>query len=121
VNVPETPAPTLGFVQLLAGNPVQVHPGGAATALNSRYGNPMKPVAPLINALFQSAEMGAAPLLYAATSPDIKTGDFIVPGGIGALKGWPIKQDLHGVALNEELNKRIWSILEEASKVNMGV
>jgi hypothetical protein len=37
VNVPETPAPTLGFVQELTGNPVQVHPAGGVTDTNVRF------------------------------------------------------------------------------------
>jgi hypothetical protein len=34
VNVPETPAPTLGSVQAAPGNPVQVHPAGGVTERN---------------------------------------------------------------------------------------
>ena len=37
VNVPETPAPTLGFVQELTGNPVQDHPAGGVTDTNVRF------------------------------------------------------------------------------------
>jgi len=93
------------------------HPGGAATPLHSRPGNPMKPIAPIINVVFQSAEMGAAPLLYAATNDKVISGDYIGPGGIGALKGWPVKETLLGIGLNQELQAKLWSLLEEVSRV----
>jgi hypothetical protein len=37
VNIPDTPAPTLGFVQGDAGNPAQVQPAGGVTETNVMF------------------------------------------------------------------------------------
>ena len=37
VNVPDDPAPTLGFVHGLAGKPVQVHPAGGVIDTNAVF------------------------------------------------------------------------------------
>jgi NAD(P)-dependent dehydrogenase (short-subunit alcohol dehydrogenase family) len=39
--------------------------------------------------IIQSAEMGAAPILMAATDPKLKGGDFIGPCGVREITGWP--------------------------------
>ncbi|MGN9840521.1 oxidoreductase [Nonomuraea sp. H19] len=50
------------------------HPGTTATNIVK-----LGPLQPLLGVFFQSAEAGAHPSLYAATSPDIRGGEFVGP------------------------------------------
>jgi len=91
------------------------HPGIAATPLHRREGNPLKPISPVFKYIFQSSEMGAAPLLFAATDASVKSGDFIGPAGFMHLKGWPAKESIWGIGNDEQLQAKVFSLLEEAS------
>jgi len=58
--------------------------------------------------LSQSAEMGALPLLYAATSADVRSGDYIGPDGIGEAWGHPKKARSSGRSRDAEAAARLW-------------
>jgi NAD(P)-dependent dehydrogenase (short-subunit alcohol dehydrogenase family) len=73
------------------------------------------------NALFaQSAEQGAWPTLYAATSPDVRSGDFIGPRGLGGIKGAPHKTKSNNLSHDRELADALWNVSVERTGVDFG-
>src|SRR5271166_302054 len=76
---------------------VACHPGYAATNLQAagpqmQGSSGMESLWGTMNGIFaQSAAMGALPTLYAATSPDVRGGDYIGPDGIAEMWGHPTK------------------------------
>jgi NAD(P)-dependent dehydrogenase (short-subunit alcohol dehydrogenase family) len=95
------------------------HPGYAATNLQSA-------AAPLVDRLVmkvanavvaQNDEMGALPVLYAATEPGIEGGTYVGPDGIGEHRGRPKIVQPNRVARNEETARRLWAVSEELTGV----
>jgi NAD(P)-dependent dehydrogenase (short-subunit alcohol dehydrogenase family) len=72
------------------------------------------------NRLFaQSAERGAWPTVYAATSPEARGGDCIGPGGPGELWGAPVRVSSPSRAARDpELAARLWSLSVERTGVS---
>jgi NAD(P)-dependent dehydrogenase (short-subunit alcohol dehydrogenase family) len=106
---------------------IACHPGYAATNLQA-VGPEMsgsavaKAVMSLGNALLaQSAEAGALPTLYAATSPDAKSGDFIGPGGAFKLAGAPVKQHSNRASRDEDAARRLWETSVQLTGVDYGI
>jgi NAD(P)-dependent dehydrogenase (short-subunit alcohol dehydrogenase family) len=97
---------------------VLAHPGLAATKLSSGSsglsGLMVRMTEPM---LAQSAELGALPQLYAATGPDVESGQFIGPDGRGEVKGFPTVVEPLDAARDRELAKRLWDISEELTGV----
>ena len=60
---------------------------------------------------------GALPSLYAATNPDIIGADFIGPDGDGGLRGYPAKEEILPLALDEAEAKKLWAFAEEVTGV----
>ena len=88
------------------------HPGYAATNLQSA-------AAPLVDRLVmrvanatvaQDDEMGALPVLYAATEPGLEGGTYVGPDGIGEHRGRPKVVQPNRVARNEETARRLWDV-----------
>jgi NAD(P)-dependent dehydrogenase (short-subunit alcohol dehydrogenase family) len=106
-----------------AGSPlrsVAAHPGYAATNLQtagpSRFYEKWLGIAG--NRLIaQSAEMGALPALYAASTPELPGGSFVGPDGIGEVRGYPHVVTAAGKAYDEGAWRRLW----EASEALTGV
>jgi hypothetical protein len=67
------------------------HPGFARTGLFASGPGGLLSLASEFAAPFsgQSAADGARPILFAATSPKARPGDYYGPGGIGELRGAP--------------------------------
>lgn len=67
------------------------HPGWARTELQTKERGRVEDVfMTAVNlAVAQSADMGALPTLYAATSPEAAGGVFYGPDGLGAIRGYP--------------------------------
>ena len=95
------------------------HPGYAATNLQSA-------AAPLVDRLVmkvinpviaQSDEMGALPVLYAATAPGLEGGTYIGPDGPGELRGHPKVVQPNGAARDEDTARRLWDVSEELTGV----
>jgi len=95
------------------------HPGYAATNLQSA-------AAPLVDRLVmkvsnlviaQSDEMGALPVLYAATEPGLPGGTYAGPDGIGEQRGHPKPVAPNGAARNEKTAKRLWEVSEQMTGV----
>jgi NAD(P)-dependent dehydrogenase (short-subunit alcohol dehydrogenase family) len=95
------------------------HPGYAATNLQSA-------AAPLVDRLImkvsntvvaQSDEMGALPVLYAATEPGLEGGTYVGPDGIGEQRGHPKVVRPSGAARDEQAASRLWEVSAELTGV----
>lgn len=97
---------------------VAAHPGYSAT--NIGFG--LKDKTPLVkrwamnigNTLFaQSAAKGALPTLFAATVPDIASGDYIGPDGFIEFMGYPKRVGARPEARDPALGERLWKLSEQ--------
>jgi NAD(P)-dependent dehydrogenase (short-subunit alcohol dehydrogenase family) len=74
---------------------VAAHPGWAMTEIGSKaeYGSPVEKrlVDGITNLAAQTAAAGARPLLYAATAPGVRGGQYFGPGGIFEVRGSPAR------------------------------
>jgi NAD(P)-dependent dehydrogenase (short-subunit alcohol dehydrogenase family) len=98
---------------------VAAHPGYAATNLQLS-GPPLRErlAMRVSNRLFaQSAEMGALPLLYAATAPDLEGGSYVGPDGRGEMRGHPTLVQASTRAHDEEAARRLWGASEQLTGV----
>jgi NAD(P)-dependent dehydrogenase (short-subunit alcohol dehydrogenase family) len=95
------------------------HPGYAETNLQSA-------AAPLVDRLVmkvsnaviaQSDEMGALPVLFAATQPGVAGGLYIGPDGVGEQRGHPKIVKPSGAARDEATARRLWDVSEELTRV----
>ncbi len=95
------------------------HPGYSTTNLQSA-------AAPFVDrmvmkvsnaAVGQSAEMGALPVLYAATEPGLEGGTYAGPDGIGEHRGHPKVVEPNRAARNEETARRLWDVSENLTGV----
>ncbi|HWM62897.1 MAG TPA: oxidoreductase [Solirubrobacterales bacterium] len=95
------------------------HPGYAATNLQSAAAPAFdRAIMVMTNRLLaQSAEMGALPLLYAATRPNLDGGLFIGPDGFEEQRGYPKVTRPVRAGRDEETAKRLWSVSEELTGV----
>jgi NAD(P)-dependent dehydrogenase (short-subunit alcohol dehydrogenase family) len=98
-----------------------VHPGVSQTSIvdNGPAGKDFK-----TNVLFkyfkfltQDDAAGALPTLYAATSPDAHTGDYIGPDGLGEFKGSPKVVKPASNALKTDVGERLWNVSEDLTGV----
>ncbi|WP_063060744.1 oxidoreductase [Nocardia sienata] len=113
---------TLELARRTAGTPVEalvIHPGSAMTGLQ-RYGTgPLtRLLTPLAARLFMGSAAGAAwPSLYAATSPDVTSGEFIGPAGRDQTSGTPGLAKLPKGADDTGLGARLWADSERLTEV----
>lgn len=63
----------------------------------------------------QSASMGALPELYAATAPDVLSGEFFGPSRI--VSGYPKREGLLDSALDATVGARLWAVSEDLTGV----
>jgi NAD(P)-dependent dehydrogenase (short-subunit alcohol dehydrogenase family) len=95
------------------------HPGYAATNLQSS-GPPMfdRLVMVASNALIaQSDEMGALPILYAATQPGLEGGTYIGPDGFQEQRGHPKIVKPSARAGDPDTARRLWEVSERMTAV----
>jgi NAD(P)-dependent dehydrogenase (short-subunit alcohol dehydrogenase family) len=86
------------------------HPGAAITNLQRHA------YAASIRLIGQSAAAGALPSLYAATAPDIRSGDYYGPRWFGAW-GAPHPARIPGRARDESIAARLWDLSEQLTDV----
>jgi hypothetical protein len=102
---------------------VAAHPGYAATSLQLRgpemEGADLRErlMALTNNVVAQSAEMGALPILYAATAEDVRGGDYIGPDGLGEMRGYPEKVTSNDTSYDMQLADELWAVSEELTDV----
>jgi len=105
-----------------AGSPVMsvlAHPGYTATNLQTAgKTGPMNLVMQVGNRLIgQSADMGALPTLYAATSADVEGGQYFGPDQFFEYRGHPTQVEAKPEAVDPEVGRRLWSVSEELTGV----
>ena len=99
------------------------HPGFATTNLQSvgpaMSGDPMmgRVIAGATALLGQSAAMGALPLLYAATVPDLPAGCYVGPDGWRERRGHPRLVGSSDRAADAHLAARLWAVSEDLTGV----
>ncbi|WP_121741969.1 oxidoreductase [Natronorubrum halophilum] len=102
---------------------VAVHPGYANTRLQLRgpeqSGSRLWMAASRLanTVVAQSAEMGALPILYAATAPDAEGGAYYGPGGFGNMRGSPERQASSDRSYDRETTQRLWDVSSELTGV----
>jgi NAD(P)-dependent dehydrogenase (short-subunit alcohol dehydrogenase family) len=102
---------------------VGAHPGWAATNLQSTgprmAGSALgERLAALGNrVLSQPAEVGALPILRAATDPEVRPADFFGPGGFARLHGLPERDELSPRARDEDRARELWEESERLTGV----
>lgn len=95
------------------------HPGISATNLTKSVGPILRPLMNFGNLFIsQSAEKGARPTLLAAADPDVKSGSFYGPTGMGQTRG-PVGEVAPAPhATDEDAAKRLWEWSEEATGIS---
>jgi len=102
---------------------VAAHPGYAATNLQAagprmEGSSFLERFSEWSNSLFaQSAAMGALPILYAATMPDVRGGDYIGPDGFAEMHGYPRKVRSNALSRDTEVARRLWEESERLTGV----
>jgi len=95
------------------------HPGYSATNLQAA-------AAPLVDRLVmkasnaviaQSEEMGALPVLFAATQPGLAGGTYVGPDGPGEHRGYPKIVRPNGTARDEDAARRLWDVSADLTRV----
>jgi len=108
---------------------VAAHPGYALTNLqktglsigggvNALAGSAFQQVSRIVS---QSAEMGAWPLLLAATDPSLTGGEYIGPGSLAQTRGRPRRVGMTRWAKDEELADNLWAATEQAADLRFDV
>ncbi|MBO1334299.1 oxidoreductase [Streptomyces sp. VRA16 Mangrove soil] len=113
---------TLQRLLAQAGSPVRsvlAHPGYVAS--NLQKGAPVARVrllyGRLLAPLAQKPADGALPVLYAATEPSVRGGEFIAPGGRGELRGAPARVEPAARAADAATGRRLWEVSERLTGV----
>ena len=101
---------------------VAAHPGSTGTELVRHLPGLLQTVYAATGELGkQSASMGALPTLRAATDPAARGGDYYGPGGLGQLKGYPVRVSSNGRSHDEEAQRRLWAESERLTGVTFPV
>ena len=69
----------------------------------------------------QSAEMGALPLLYAATYPGLEGGTYVGPSSFFEQRGYPRPVGSSSAARDEDAARRLWAVSEELTGVQFPI
>ena len=94
---------------------VAAHPGYATTNLQSAAAPAFDRMVMKVTdaVLGQSGEMGALPVLYAATQPGLDGGAYVGPDGLGEQRGYPKIVNPNRVARDEDTARRLWDVSEQ--------
>jgi NAD(P)-dependent dehydrogenase (short-subunit alcohol dehydrogenase family) len=96
---------------------IVAHPGYAATNLQHTSA-----LFSFLNRFIaQSPRMGALPVLYAATSPEIQGGEFIGPDGFLAQRGYPHQSRSSRRSYDQELAQRLWEVSEQLAGIQINI
>jgi len=105
-----------------AGHPtlsVAAHPGVSSTNLFQHLPRIVNVFAPLTALVFQSAQGGAQPTLYAALGDDIQGGDYCGPQSMGEMRGDPVKVASDRRSRDKAVAARLWAVSEELTGVRL--
>jgi NAD(P)-dependent dehydrogenase (short-subunit alcohol dehydrogenase family) len=96
---------------------VAAHPGVSSTNLFQHLPRIVNVFAPLTALMFQSAQGGAQPTLYAALGDGIQGGDYCGPQSIGEMRGAPGKVGSSRRSRDEAVAARLWAVSAELTGV----
>jgi NAD(P)-dependent dehydrogenase (short-subunit alcohol dehydrogenase family) len=86
------------------------HPGTATTQLTRHFPGVLHSLNQALGNLYgQSAEMGALPLLRAATDPAARGGEFYGPGGLWQMMGYPKRVEPARRSHDIAVQQRLWA------------
>ncbi|MGB2923262.1 MAG: SDR family NAD(P)-dependent oxidoreductase [Mycobacterium sp.] len=101
---------------------VAAHPGTSDTELARNLPKPVLRVAQVVFPLItQSAAAGALPTLRAATDPGALGGQYYGPDGIAEQRGNPVVVASSAQSYDLDLQRRLWTVSEELTKVTFPV
>jgi len=100
---------------------VAAHPGVSSTNLFQHLPKIVNVFAPLTALVFQSAEGGAQPTLYAALGHDIQGGDYCGPQSMGEMRGDPVKVGSSRRSRDEAVAAKLWEVSKELTGVRFPV
>ena len=63
--------------------------------------------------------MGALPLLYSVSNPDLKGGEYIGPEGFRNIWGYPAITTKDDSLFKKEIAEQLWSVSEKLTGVNI--
>lgn len=89
---------------------VAAHPGGSASDLDRYVAGPIKAA---FKAVEQPTEMGALPILRAATDPNVLGGQYYGPSGFMELRGHPEVVTSNRHSHDGAAQRRLWAVSEE--------
>jgi NAD(P)-dependent dehydrogenase (short-subunit alcohol dehydrogenase family) len=93
------------------------HPGGSRTELTRHLPPLLARLTPLIEPLFQGADMGALPTLRAATDPGVLGGQYYGPEGFAEQRGYPKLVSSSAKSHDLDVQRRLWAVSEELTGV----
>lgn len=96
------------------------HPGASTTNLFATPGGFLtkRVISPLLRRmLFQPADQGALPILFAAASPAARPGAYYGPTGFQEMKGAPGPAAIPRQARDEEVAGKLWRLSEQLTGV----
>lgn len=91
---------------------VAAHPG--IVNIGMRHRSPVLTHGPLFS---QSAQMGALPILRAATDQRVKAGQYYGPGGFHERTGYPVKVLSSDQSHDASLRRHLWAVSEKLTGV----
>jgi len=97
---------------------VAAHPGSSKTDLlrHASFG-----IRFFFGAISQTPQMGALPMLRAATDPAVRGGQYYGPGGVAELRGHPTVVRSSALSHDEGLQRRLWATSEQLTGVTYPV
>ncbi|CDO86777.1 short-chain dehydrogenase [Mycobacterium triplex] len=96
---------------------VAAHPGGSRTELTRNLPPLLSRITPLVEPLFQGADMGALPTLRAATDPGVLGGQYYGPDGFGEQRGYPKIVSSSDKSHDLGVQRRLWAVSEDLTGV----
>ncbi|MDG3012565.1 SDR family NAD(P)-dependent oxidoreductase [Rhodococcus sp. D2-41] len=97
---------------------VASHPGYASTNLQAHTESVQDKMMAVGNRVFaQSAQMGALPMLYAATSADVDGGSYYGPDGPFEQRGYPKVVHSNKKSMDHAVAQGLWDLSEELTGV----
>jgi len=100
---------------------VAAHPGIADTELSRYLPGALMLATPLFRPLFNTAAQGAWPTLCAATSEEVKGGDYYGPSKRREIAGPAIKVDSSRRSHDREVARKLWDLSIEMTGVDPGL
>ena len=97
------------------------HPGVSRTNIAQGLGLIGKIAMPVAGLFFQSAQMGALPILRAATDPEARGGQYYGPDKPNERKGYPVIVTSSSESHDAEVARRLWEQSEKLTGVKFEI